>query len=242
MSHSLIRTCTPVSLVIAAILAASSSCVKLPPVDPSEAASKVEVTDEVTLVWDGDSKGGNAKEWANCNLKGACKSAVKITPDAGVNGSVGLEWHVEGKDWKGFGWNWFGWWPEDAGTDVSDYKNLSFWIRVKASDPKKAPELKDLKVALACSTGKKESEQVALIGYVDSLSDGKWHEIVVPLGEFTKGKGKQCDLTKVWEFRLGEYSMAEHDFTVAVDNIGFDNRKVISLISLPEKRAPAPRQ
>ena len=242
MSHSSVRTWALVSLLIAAAVGVSSSCVKPPPYDPSqEKASEVDVAEDVYLVWDGDQHGGKAKEWANCNLKDACTSTVKTAPQEGVNGSVGLAWHVEGKDWKGFGWNWHGWWPENAGTDISEYKNLSFWIRLRLDDPKaKAPTLGDMKVGLACSTGEKESAQVPLAGYVDSLSDEKWHEIVVPIGDLMKAEGKSFDLTKAWEFRLGEYSMDDRNFTIFIDNIGFDNREVISLVSLPEKRDPAP--
>ncbi len=242
MRASIAKTCITLSLLTAAVLAAASSCVRPPPYDPSKVeTSEVEVTNDVTLLWDGDEHGGSAKEWASCNLKDACKSTVKVAPGSGVNDSVGLEWHVEGKDWKGFGWNWHGFWPENAGTDVSGFKNLSFWIRLKLDDPKKAPELKDLTVGLAGSNkAKGESATVPLVGYVNGLADEKWHEIVVPIGDLTKGKGKDFDLTKVWELRLGEYAMSERNFTVFVNNIGFDDRKLVALISLPEKRAPAP--
>lgn len=242
MRTSIATVSITLSLLTAAVLVAASSCVRPPPYDPStEQASSVDVAGDVSLVWDGDEHGGNAKEWANCNLKDACQSVVRIAPSVGVNDSVGLEWHVEGKDWKGFGWNWHGFWPESAGTDVSEYKNLSFWIRLKLDDPKQGPELKDLSVSLAGSTkGKEETAQVPLIGYIDSLSDQKWHEVIVPVSDLTKGKGKDFDLTKTWEFRLGEYAMTERNFTVFVDSIGFDNRKILSLISLPEKRDPAP--
>jgi hypothetical protein len=202
----------------------------------------MDVVDDVTLVWDGDEHGGNAKEWANCNLKDACTSTVKAAPREGVNDSIGLAWHAEGKDWKGFGWNWHGFWPENSGTDITRYKNLSFWIRLKIDDPKTVPpRLEDLTVALAGSTkGKDETAQVPLIGYIDELSDQAWHEVVVPIGDLTKEKGKDFDLSKAWELRLGEYSMEDRNFTVFVDNIGFDNREIVSLISLPEKRDPAP--
>jgi hypothetical protein len=223
-------------------LVAVSSCIRPPPYDPSQDdASKVDVSGDVELVWDGDEKGGNAKEWANCNLKEGCKSTIKAAPGEGVNKSVGLEWHVEGKDWKGFGWNWHGFWPENAGTDISEFKNLTFFIRLRLDDKSAPPpEIKDLTVALACSTNKKETVQVPLIGYVENLVDQEWHEIVVPLVELQKGKGKDCDFTKAWEFRLGEYAMNPRNFTVFVDNIGFDNRKVLNFVSLPEKRNPAP--
>ena len=236
MSHSRTKTWS-----IVAALVVSSSCIRPPPNDAAgnKAPEVHTATSEASLVWDGEKHGGNAKAWANCNLKEACKSTAKATPEGGLNGSTGIEWHAEGKDWKGFGWNWHGFWPQNAGTDVSPYKNLSFWIRLKVDDPQKAPELKDLKVGLAGSTkGKEESASVPLIAYVDSLSDGKWHEIIVPIGDLTKGK--DFDLTTTWELRFGEYSMAEHNFTVFVDNIGFDSRSVVSLISLPEKRSPGP--
>ena len=242
MRTSITRISTTVLLLAAIALGAASSCIRPPPNQPKKGDdSKVELTEGVTLAWDGDEKGGNAKDWANCNLKQGCKSAVKAVPGEGLNKSVGLEWHVEGKDWKGFGWNWFGFWPESAGTDVSQFKNLTFWIRLRPDDPKKAPELKDLTVALASSTkGKDESAQVPLIGYIETLTDGGWHEVVVPLSELTKGKGKDFDLKKTWEFRLGEYAMAERNFTVFVDNIGFDNRKITSFVSMPVKREPSP--
>lgn len=242
MRTSITTISITVALLGAITLGAASSCIRPPPNQPKRGAdANVDVAEGVTLTWDGDEHGGNAKEWANCNLKGGCKSTVKATPGEGVNQSVGLEWHVEGKDWKGFGWNWFGFWPETAGTDVSGFKNLRFWIRLKLDPKSPPPEVKDLTVALASSNkAKAETAQVPLVGYVDSLADEKWHEIVIPLGDFTKGKGKDFDLTKAWEFRLGEYSMAERNFTVYVDNIGFDNQAIIALVSLPEKRAEAP--
>jgi hypothetical protein len=241
MSHSLLRTCLPWSLIAAGGFLAASSCIRLPPESSTAASgSKVNVTQEVVLVWDGDEHGGNAKEWANCNLKSACKSTVKLSPGQGVNKSVGLAWHAEGKDWKGFGWNWFGFYPENAGSDVSKHKNLSFWVRLQLDDPQKAPQPKDITVGLATSTNKQESGTVPLSAYVDNLADQRWHEVIVPLQDFTKGKGKNFDLTKVWEFRLGEYAMSDRNFTVFVDNIGFDDRSVAGLISLPERREPAP--
>jgi hypothetical protein len=226
-------------LIAAAVAAITASCVRPPPYDPSqEASGKVALNSDVTLVWDGDEKGGNAKEWANCNRK-PCASTVKPAPSEGVNGGVGLEWHVEGKDWKGFGWNWHGFWPENGGTDLTTFKNLRFWVRLRADDPKKAPKTQDLTVALASSTkGRLETQAVPL--EVEGLEDGKWHEVVIPLRELTKGKGKDFDLSKAWELRLGEFSMTERNFTLFVDNVGFDNSAINSLVSLPEKREPAP--
>lgn len=239
--HSLTRTGVSLSLLAAAAVLVSSSCIKLPPEDPNAAGGKVAVGKDVTLVWDGDKQGGNAKEWANCNLKSGCKSTVTAAPGEGVNKTVGLQWHAEGKDWKGFGWNWYGFWPENAGLDISKKKNLTFWVRLRVDDPAKAPTLKDITVALAGSNkANAETDQVSLAAYVDNLSDGQWHEVEVPIHDLLKGKGKNFDLTKTWEFRLGEYGVSDRNFTVFIDNIGFDDRAIQGLISLPEKREPAP--
>jgi hypothetical protein len=217
----------------------SSGCIRLPTGEDASAPSLGSAARKAAVVvWDGDKHGGG-KEWANCNLKSACESTVQVAPATGTKSSVALQWRSKGKDWKGFGWNWFGFYPEDAGTDLTKYQNLVFSIRLKVEDPKRAPDLKDIKVGLASSNKVNvESEGVPLLSYVDSLSDGEWHEVVVPIHDLTKGKGKNFDLTRTWEFRLGEYSLVEHDFTVFLDDIGFDNRAVISMISLPEKRNP----
>src|SRR6188768_2731535 len=97
---------TGLSLIVATLVAtllASSGCIRLPAGDaagakPGAAARKT----AAVVVWDGDEHGGTAKEWANCNLKGACESTVKVVPASGTKGSNGLEWHTTGKDWKGF--------------------------------------------------------------------------------------------------------------------------------------------
>src|SRR6266540_1235888 len=230
-----------IRLMVVAALVAAAGCIRLPPDEvPGATAVNPDRSKPPLVVWDGDKHGGSAKEWANCNLKGACESSVKVAPGTGIGGSNALEWHTKGEDWKGFGWNWFGFYPEDAGTDVSKYQNLVFWIRVKA-DPNGNLDLKPLTVGLSNSSKVNgETESVPVVSYVDGLSDGEWHEVVIPIRELAKGKGKRFDFTKAWEFRLGEYSLTNHEYTAFIDKIGFDNRDVISLISLPEKRGPAP--
>ena len=111
------------------------------------AAPKTPPPEGKLMVWDGDeNKAG--KSWMDCSKKAAgCKSVVEPTPDAGRIGA-GLKFHVEGPDWAGFGWNWHGFYPETAGTDVTGYDSVSFWIRVEAKDKAKAPDPANLKVIL----------------------------------------------------------------------------------------------
>ena len=81
MSHSLAKTWTLVSLLIAAALVVSLNCIRPLPDQPlGKQAASVELNDEASVVWDGDEHGGNGKEWSNCNLKEACKSTVRVTP------------------------------------------------------------------------------------------------------------------------------------------------------------------
>ena len=70
MRTSITRISTTVLLLAAIALGAASSCIRPPPHQPKKGDdSKVDVAEGVTLTWDGDEKGGNAKDWANCNLK-----------------------------------------------------------------------------------------------------------------------------------------------------------------------------
>ncbi len=188
------------------------------------------------MVWDGDKNTGG-KPWADCSKKDAgCKSVVQPGAAEGRLGG-GLKFHVEGPDWAGFGWNWHGFYPDNAGTDITKYKSLSFWIRVDAKNDAKAPDLSSLKVTLSGSGhDKKESADVTIGDYTDDLLDGQWHEIVIPLGEFMKDKGKDFDPTTAWEFRIGTWASTPRDFDIYVDEIGFDNRAPAAWTSLPEKR------
>ncbi|MBV9468532.1 MAG: hypothetical protein JOZ57_04755, partial [Abitibacteriaceae bacterium] len=78
------------------------------------------------IVWDGDTVAGG-KGWLNPE-----KPANSFSPQTGEahNGKVALGFHAEGSGFIGSGWNWFGWFPADAGTDVTPYHNLSFWVKI----------------------------------------------------------------------------------------------------------------
>jgi len=177
------------------------------------------------LVWDGEGVGSSAKPWTGCGKKDTpCKATFGPMPGVGHAGSTGLRFHGEGPDWLGGGWNWFGWWPPNGGSDVSAFKNLSFWFKLEAKSPADAPDPGSLAVVLGCSNGKKESNSILLAKYDARAFDGNWHEIVIPVAEFLKGKGADFDLKSVWEFRIGAWSGDEKNFNLYFDDIGFDNR------------------
>ena len=171
----------------------------------------------VLVIWDGDGAGAGAKGWADCTKKPTCKATAQPTPGIGRNNSAGLKIHFEGPDWIGMGWNWFGWWPETAGTDISAYKNVKFWLRIESKSPELAPDLSALSVAMRCSNGKKDSEAVPLKPFAGEALDGQWHEIVIPISEFTKGKGAAFDPRTAWEFNFNTWSGSPRDFTLYID-------------------------
>jgi hypothetical protein len=172
------------------------------------------------VVWNGDDTGGG-KGWADCDKKAECKASLAATPGAGNNGGMGLKFHGEGPGWIGMGWNWFGWYPETAGTDVSGYKSLTLRIRIDAKSKELAPDLSRSSVSLGCSKGKKNSADAALSRYGRDALDGKWHEVEVPIAHLMKGNGSEFDPKTAWEFRLSIWSGTPRHFDIYIDDIAF---------------------
>ena len=150
--------------------------------------------------------------------KGESGKATATVQDKVVRtpGKKTLEFHVEGKDWMGIGWNWFGWWPEDAGTDISGCKNLTFWA--KFSGDKKPAKL----TASLVSNNKKASQPADLLQYCPGLMDGKWHEVVIPIKELDSKN--ELDRAKIWEIMFGTWTEEEVNFSLFIDEIGFEGR------------------
>lgn len=173
------------------------------------------------MIWNGDGVGGSAKGWASCDKKPDCKSDVNPTPGVGKDGTTGLKFVGEGPGFVGMGWNWFGWYPENGGTDVSAEKNLTFWFRIELPEPELAPEAAAVSFSLGGSN-KKNSAPAPLSEYDAAGLDGKWHKITIPLSALTRGEGKGLDLKSVWEFRVSTWSASPRKFVIYVDDIGFE--------------------
>ncbi|MGD0089176.1 MAG: hypothetical protein ABSE73_04590 [Planctomycetota bacterium] len=167
------------------------------------------------VVYDGANIGENAKGWASATAPSKATVAAQEM-EVRTAGKKTMQFQAQGKDWMGMGWNWFGWWPEDSGTDISNHKNLSFWAKVTGE---KKPA--QLTVGLT-SNDKKKSETADLLKYCPELLDGKWHELVVPIKDLdTKN---ELTKAKVWEIDFGTWSQDEINFSLFVDEIGFDSR------------------
>jgi hypothetical protein len=175
------------------------------------------------IVWDGEGNGiEGGKSWADCDAKPACVATAQPENGVGKDGSTGLVYRAKGPDWSGFGWNWFGWYPENAGTDIRRYDQVRLWLKIEAKTPEAAPDPGGLVFNLGCSKGKKTSAGAAVNKYADNLFDGQWHEVVIPLADLYIGKdGAEFDPGSAWEFRLSTWNATPRDFTITIDEVVF---------------------
>jgi hypothetical protein len=176
------------------------------------------------IIWDGDENGLAAKGWQDCDKKAeGCKATLAPAPGAGFNNTVGLKGHGEGPGWIGFGWNWYGWYPENAGTDISGYKTLKLRIRVEAKSPDDAPDPGSVNISLKCSSNKEkgQSSNIVLVKHTkENLMDGQWHEVVLPTSDLKKA---EFDPKTAWEFVLSTWSGVPRNFNLYLDDIRFEN-------------------
>jgi len=173
------------------------------------------VTQSKFMLWDGDLYKTNAQWWTHPTdeMKG------EITTEVSHSGKHCLAFHGDGAAWLGFGFNFSGWYPPDAVYDISNYKNLSFWIRIDAA-PGLFPNRPNVHLS---QPGDKNntSNTVDIEAYAPNLMDGKWHEVVIPLKHL---RTRTFDLTKVWEIGIGTWAQDRRSFDMYIDEIGVDNR------------------
>ena len=201
MTTTLAHTAKRLALAIAALAAATS------------------IADTPTLiVWNGEdaAKGGG---WAAPQKD---TNSFKAQTATAKSGDTALELRLEGGAWMGGGWNWFGWWPEDAGTDTTDHTHLVFWI-------KQTGNVENLTVALTCSSTKNATETVQVATYMkaaDPKNEG-WREVAIPLADFKAAADKPFDRKTVWGIDFGSWSQDERAFSLFIDDIGFAKREPI---------------
>ena len=135
------------------------------------------------IVWDGDDHAGG-KGWVGPDAK---VDRVEVTDADAHDGKHALRLHGEGAGWIGGGWNWHGWFPEDAGTDISGYKNLVFWVKATGAAPD------SVTVSLDCSSNKKPTGSLGVTDYAPAALDGKWHEVVIPLKDLYEKRDEKAD-------------------------------------------------
>lgn len=183
------------------------------------------------VVWDGEAAAAG-QGWI---APPTPKNSFKPQTDEAHSAKTALALHGEGVGFIGGGWNWYGWYPADAGTDTRAYRNLSFWIKIVGPKP---PDR--LYMTLIESASKKASGNGDVFAYNADARDGKWHEVVIPLADMEKDH-PDFDPRKVWEMDVNTWSPDDRNFTIYLDDIGFDDRTTRSLsewVSIPEDQTP----
>ncbi len=205
--------------------ALESACLEPPLPATSSAPAVVHSPASAELiVWNGERPHDTGSGWASCEDErpGACEARLEAKAGAGTDGGVALHFAARGSEWLGFGWNWFGWWPADAGTDIANRKSLAFAIKVVGA-PGKGPEPFTLRAALGGSArdGQDSTESIPIVDYAAGFADGRWHEVVLPMSAMLRGKGEQFDTYRAWSFTVGAWNQGERTYEVFVDDVRF---------------------
>ena len=187
-----------------------------------------------TVVWDGD-RCSAGQGWVSPQTG---TNYFRRQPSGTSTNKTLLEMHGAGALYSGGGWNWRGYWPPTSGTEVTTNRNLAFWLKV---DGRAKPEI--MHVCLTSAGTTNTSRHVDVAGYAEDVTDGQWHEVVIPLQDFVAEPATDFNLAKVWELQLHTWSPAPREFSLLITEIAFDNRPVrshVAWVTLPEPRAPAP--
>ena len=177
------------------------------------------------MIWDGDEAGTGAQPWESCDTKPSCQVKAAVDSGAGINGSNAIKFHGEGSGWIGMGWNIFGWYPENAGVDLTPYSHLTFQVRVEGKTPGTPVDTGAPAVLLGCSSNKSaDSADAPFEKFAKGYGDGKWHKVSIPISVFTKGKGAKFDPGSFWEFRVSTWSGNQRYFDMYIDEIAAEKQ------------------
>jgi len=221
-----VKSSTPVSPAVSAANTALTNGQKPGPGPASPPAFNEAATSSAPklLAWDGDSTEARGGGWADCTSKPKCRTSIEAGPGSGQNNSTGIKFHGEGSAWLGGGWNFFAWYPANAGFDVSNFRYFKFAVRVAATNPQSAPDPLTLNVFLGCSGKKPKCASSTVLASEfsrEDLLDGKWHQVVIPMSKLQNGS--EFDPKTIWEFDVGTWSENDRNFDLFFDNLTFAN-------------------
>jgi len=200
-----------------------TTTIATPAAKQSPAAWAASTTEELVL-WNGEPAHSGGDGWASCQneREGTCEARLETSAGAGRDGGSALHFTARGSEWLGFGWNWFGWWPSDAGTDISERKTFAFAIRV-VGEPGLAPEPFTINVALGGSArdGQDATLAIPILDHAPGFADGGWHDVALPISAMLRGKGERFDTWRAWSFTLGAWNQGERKYEIFVDDVRF---------------------
>ena len=174
------------------------------------------------IVWNGETV-TRGSGWTN-------PSSCTIAPQTveAHSGTTALEFRFKGDGatgWIGAGWDWAAMQVGPYGTDITDLKNFSFWLKVKGT-------VADLSFNLLCNgvpaldQPQHHTGKVIVATYCPQWKDGNWHKILVPLTDLVQPKG--FDARHVAEFQF--FNTGGGDGSFFIDDLTFEEDQVIKQV------------
>jgi len=211
----------------AADISQGQSATSPAPRDSNEAAPAV----KRVVVWDGEQASTGAG-WTNPTTATIKPQAIEVR-----SGNTALEFKFKGsgEEWLGAGWNWCAFQTGPYGTDITAFKNFTFWMKTKGKVTE--PQINLLCNGAVFDTPEHHTEKVPVLKYCPQLLDGQWHQVSIPLADLKQPKG--FDPSHVGELQM--FNAGEGDGSFFIDDIGFDDRAgdKHSAAAVPAAAAPA---
>ncbi len=189
-------------LLVSAIVAAIAAC----PIGAQQLGQ------DRVITWSGDGAHAGAG-WTNPTTSKIGPESVDVRDN-----QEALRFEFNDKSqWIGAGWNWLGFKKGSFGTDITSMKYFTFWVKATGSSA-------DLQINLLCNglvadRPEHHTEKVHVLKYCPGLSDGKWHDVFIPLADLTSPDG--FDATHVCEMQLGFFASGAVSGSFVFDDIGF---------------------
>ena len=164
------------------------------------------------VVWDGEQATKGAG-WAN--PKGSTVGPQTVEAHSG-NTAVEFKFKGSGEEWPGTGWNWCAFQTGPYGTDITAFKNFTFWMKTKG-------KVTEPQINLLCNgedfdMPEHHTEKVSVLKYCPQLLDGQWHQVSIPLADLKQPEG--FDPSHVGELQI--FNAGEGDGSFFIDDIAFE--------------------
>jgi hypothetical protein len=186
-----------------------------------ESFSQVMVKDTSIIVWNGETAAigsgwVTSSSLANIKAQNVYAHSGKTAIEFSFNGSA------PGGGWIGAGWDWVNWKTGAYGTDITSFKYLTFWAKVKGTTA-------DWQINLLCNgtaldMPEHHTDKVSVFQYCPQLTDGEWHEIKIPLADLKQPPFNPS--TKIWfdplhVAELHMFNAGAGNGSFFIDDLGF---------------------
>lgn len=173
------------------------------------ANADVQPVANAAVVWDGNGAG-----WTNPTTS---TIQAETTDVHGSKSALQFAFKDSGH-WLGAGWNWFGFKKGDFGTDISQMKYLTFWVKTTGS-------VADLQINLLSNGAvadmpEHHTDKVHLSDYCPQYQDGMWHQVKIPLTALKQPVG--FNAKQVCEMQMGLTADHPVDGSYIFDGIAFE--------------------